>query len=154
MDIMSLFRRNKPPQKLSISKIQIKDIAEARELKKSMLKEVLNDANYYINSSGQLDMRKSGEIEPFAHLMDLRSQKEEDVIGKMMRPLTGTPKNKLYLEAKLRAIQFIKDNLVEDATITDGYVNELQALLVDQFNRGFRSKPKSKSRLLRKRRKR
>ncbi|MEE9214826.1 MAG: hypothetical protein V3U54_08550 [Thermodesulfobacteriota bacterium] len=153
MSIMDLFRRNKPPQKTAISRIKVKDIADARNLKKTVLKEILDDDNYYINGNGKLDKRNVSEVTPFGHLREMRKQKKEDVIGKMLRPLIGRDKDKIRLETRLRAIEFIKDNLAEEATITDGYINALQELLFDQYTRGYKSQVKAKSIAIRKHKK-
>lgn len=151
MNIMDLFRRNKPPVKMAIPKVKIKDIVDARTLKKAILKDILDDDNYYINNTGQLDRRNTNEVTPFGHLREMKKHKKEDVIGKLMNPLDGTEKKKLHLETRLRAIEFIKINLVEDATITDGYINALQELLFEQYNRGYKAKGKATSKLLVKR---
>jgi len=153
MSIMDLFRRNKPPQKTTTSKIKIKDIADARDLKRTVLKEILEDDNYYINGNGHLDKRDAHEVTPFGHLREMRKQPKEDVIGKMMRPLIGREKDKVRLETRLRAIDFIRTNLAEDATITDGYINALHELLFDQYHRGYNFKVKSRTLVKRKHKK-
>ncbi len=150
---MDLFRRNKPPQTIATAKIQVKDIEDSRSIKKAVLKGILEDDNYYINGNGKLDKRDAHEVTPFGHLREMRKQKKEDVIGRMMRPLIGREKDKVRLETRLRALDFIKTNLVEEATITDGYINALQELLFEQYHRGYNFKVKSRTLVKRKHKK-